>query len=43
MLDAPIVRVGAAPTPPPYAPTLERVWLPDREDIAAALRQLADV
>ena len=43
VLDAPIVRVGAAPTPPPYAPTLERVWLPDGEDIAAALRQLADV
>ena len=42
-LDAPIVRVGAAPTPPPYAPSLERAWLPDREDIAAALRRLADV
>jgi 2-oxoisovalerate dehydrogenase E1 component len=42
-LDAPIERVGAAPTPPPYAPTLERAWLPDRDDIAAAIRRLAAV
>lgn len=40
-LDAPIERVGAAPTPPPYAPELERAWLPDRADIAAAVRRLA--
>ncbi|HEY8527281.1 MAG TPA: pyruvate dehydrogenase complex E1 component subunit beta [Acidimicrobiales bacterium] len=40
-LDAPIERVGAAPTPPPYAPDLERAWLPDRDDIAAAIRRLA--
>lgn len=39
-LDAPIERIGAAPTPPPYAPPLERAWLPDREDIAAAIRRL---
>jgi len=42
-LDAPIVRVGAGATPPPYAPNLERVWLPNREDIATALRLLAEV
>ena len=42
-LDAPIVRVGAAPTPPPYAPNLERAWLPDRQDITTALRQLVQV
>jgi 2-oxoisovalerate dehydrogenase E1 component len=40
-LDAPIERIGAAPTPPPYAPELERAWLPDRDDIAAAIRRLA--
>lgn len=40
-LDAPVERVGAAPTPPPYAPTLERAWLPDRDDVAAAIRRLA--
>ena len=42
-LDAPIQRVGAAATPPPYAPDLERAWLPDRDDIAAAIRGLAGV
>jgi len=42
-LDAPIERVGAVATPPPYAPELERAWLPDREDIAGAIRRLAAV
>ncbi len=42
-LDAPIQRIGAAATPPPYAPDLERAWLPDREDIVAALRHLAAI
>jgi 2-oxoisovalerate dehydrogenase E1 component len=42
-LDAPIERVGATATPPPYAPDLERAWLPDRDDIAAAIRRLAAV
>ncbi|MBV9872166.1 MAG: dehydrogenase E1 component subunit alpha/beta [Frankiaceae bacterium] len=40
-LDAPIERVGAAATPPPYAPDLESAWLPDRDTIAAAIRKLA--
>src|SRR5207237_9063889 len=40
-LDAPIHRVGAAATPPPYAPDLERAWLPDRDDITEAIRRLA--
>ena len=40
-LDAPIERIGAAATPPPYAPSLERAWLPDREDLVEALRRLA--
>ena len=42
-LDAPIQRVGAAATPPPYAPDLERAWLPGRDDIAEAVRRLAGV
>jgi len=42
-LDAPIERVGAAFTPPPYAPDLERAWLPDRDDIAEAVRRVAKV
>jgi 2-oxoisovalerate dehydrogenase E1 component len=39
-LDAPIERVGAAATPPPYAPDLERAWLPDRHDVETAIRRL---
>jgi 2-oxoisovalerate dehydrogenase E1 component len=42
-LDAPIERIGAAATPPPYAPGLERAWLPGRDDIAAAIRRLVAV
>ncbi len=42
-LDAPIERIGAAATPAPYAPELERAWLPDRDDITEALRRLAAV
>jgi 2-oxoisovalerate dehydrogenase E1 component len=40
-LDAPVIRVGAAATPAPYAPSLERVWLPDTERIVAAVRESA--
>jgi len=40
-LDAPIERVGALATPPPYAPGLEAAWLPDRTTIEAAIRRLA--
>jgi 2-oxoisovalerate dehydrogenase E1 component len=42
-LDAPIERIGAAATPSPYSPDLERAWLPDREDIADAIRRLSAV
>jgi len=42
-LDAPVERVGAAATPPPYAPELERAWLPGRSEIAEAVRRLAAV
>jgi 2-oxoisovalerate dehydrogenase E1 component len=40
-LDAPVIRVGAAHTPAPYAPSLERAWLPDVDRIVAALRESA--
>ena len=42
-LDAPIERIGAAPTPSPYSPDLEKAWLPDRDDITDAIRRLASV
>ncbi|MDI6912314.1 dehydrogenase E1 component subunit alpha/beta [Nocardioides sp.] len=41
-LDAPMVRVGSAFTPAPYAPNLEQAWLPDRERIAEAIRKVAN-
>lgn len=40
-LDAPIERVGAAPTPAPYSPVLEAAWLPGRAEITAAIRRMA--
>jgi 2-oxoisovalerate dehydrogenase E1 component len=40
-LDAPVIRAGAPYTPAPYAPSLERAWLPDRSTIADALRRVA--
>jgi 2-oxoisovalerate dehydrogenase E1 component len=40
-LDAPVRRVGAPFTPPPYAPSLEHRWLPDCEAIARAVRETA--
>ena len=42
-LDAPIERLGAAASPAPYSPVLEQAWLPDRDDIAAAIRRLTAV
>ncbi len=42
-LDAPIARVGAEATPAPYAPSLEKAWLPDSTRIADAVRRLAAV
>ena len=39
-LDAPVARVGAPTAPTPYAPSLERAWIPDETGIAAAARWL---
>ncbi|MCL6637198.1 MAG: alpha-ketoacid dehydrogenase subunit beta [Alicyclobacillus sp.] len=39
-LDAPILRVGAAFTPIPFAPELERAVLPDEQRIVSALLRL---
>lgn len=39
-LDAPVGRVGAEATPPPYAPSLEQAWLPDAARIATAARRV---
>jgi 2-oxoisovalerate dehydrogenase E1 component beta subunit len=40
-LDGPILRVAAADTPIPYAPSLEEAVIPNVDDVEAALRRLA--
>jgi 2-oxoisovalerate dehydrogenase E1 component len=40
-LDTPVRRLGAPAVPNPYAPSLERVWLPGIDEIVAAMRELA--
>lgn len=42
-LDAPIERVGAGFSPAPYAPNLEREWLPDQEQITQAIRRTMSI
>lgn len=39
-LDAPIKRVAAPDVPPPFAPVLEKEYLPDREKIIAAVQSV---
>ena len=39
-LDAPVVRVGAAYSPAPYAPVLEQRWRAGAADIARAVREV---
>lgn len=39
-LDAPVKRVGALDSPVPYAPPLEKAFLPDQAKIESALREL---
>jgi 2-oxoisovalerate dehydrogenase E1 component len=39
-LDAPVRRLAGPPTPVPYSPVLERVWLPSAERVLAEVRQL---
>ncbi|MFC4499546.1 MULTISPECIES: alpha-ketoacid dehydrogenase subunit alpha/beta [Streptomyces] len=42
-LDAPVTRVAPPPVPAPYAPSLERLWLPSRDTIADTVRRIAAV
>jgi len=42
-LDAPVMRVAPPPTPSPYAPSLEKLWLPDRGAIERAVEALVRV
>jgi 2-oxoisovalerate dehydrogenase E1 component len=42
-LDAPVMRVAPPSTPSPYAPNLEKLWLPDRHAIERAAQALVRV
>jgi 2-oxoisovalerate dehydrogenase E1 component beta subunit len=41
-LDAPVKRLAAPDSPVPFSPTLERAFIPQVEDVAAGLRELAE-
>ena len=40
-LDAPVVRITAPDTPVPFAPPLEKAFLPQVDDVAAAIEELS--
>jgi 2-oxoisovalerate dehydrogenase E1 component beta subunit len=40
-LDGPVKRIAAPDTPVPFSPALEKAFIPQVEDVAAALRDLA--
>jgi 2-oxoisovalerate dehydrogenase E1 component beta subunit len=41
-LDAPVKRVTAPDTPVPYSPPLEKAFIPQVDDVAAGIRELAE-
>ncbi len=41
-LDGPIARVGAPFTPVPFAPSLEKAYLPSADDVVAAVRRVME-
>ena len=41
LLDAPVKRIAAPDTPVPFAPPLERAFIPQVEDVVAGLKDLA--
>jgi 2-oxoisovalerate dehydrogenase E1 component beta subunit len=41
-LDAPVKRIAGPDTPIPFSPTLEKAFIPQVEDVAAGLRELAE-
>jgi pyruvate dehydrogenase E1 component beta subunit len=40
-LDAPIKRVCAPDTPIPFSPVLEKIWIPDEDDLIKAINEIA--
>src|SRR6266480_4281424 len=41
-LDAPVKRIAAPDTPVPFSPALEKVFIPQVEDVITGLRELAE-
>ena len=41
-LDAPVKRIAAPDSPVPFSPQLEKAFIPQVEDVAAGLRELAE-
>jgi 2-oxoisovalerate dehydrogenase E1 component beta subunit len=41
-LDAPVKRIAAPDTPVPFSPPLEKAFIPQVEDVAAGLKELAE-
>jgi 2-oxoisovalerate dehydrogenase E1 component beta subunit len=41
-LDAPVKRLAAPDTPVPFSPPLEKAFIPQVEDVAAGLKELAE-
>jgi 2-oxoisovalerate dehydrogenase E1 component beta subunit len=41
-LDAPVKRITAPDTPVPFSPPLEKAFIPQVEDVAAGIRELAE-
>ncbi len=39
-LDAPVARIGALDTPVPFAPNLEKYYMPSAQDIVAAVKKM---
>ncbi len=40
-LDAPVKRIAAPDTPVPFSPPLEKAFIPQVEDVAAGIEELA--
>jgi pyruvate/2-oxoglutarate/acetoin dehydrogenase E1 component len=40
-LDAPVMRITAPDTPVPFAPSLEKAYLPQAQDVLDAIDQLS--
>jgi pyruvate dehydrogenase E1 component beta subunit len=39
-LDAPVVKVNTADTPAPFSPVLFEAWLPNDQDVVAAIKKV---